>query len=58
MTVSEILEDKFEVELRDFLNNFQIKNECKIEYWSWTYNDKNNYTLRVKIDKQDQNLIN
>ena len=58
MTVSEMLEDKFEEELREFLNNFQIKNNCKIEHWSWTYNENNNYTLRIKIDRQDQNLIN
>lgn len=58
MTVSDILEDKFENELLDFLNNFQEENDCKIDHWTWTHNEESNYTLNVSISRQDQNLIN
>ena len=58
MNVSEILENKFENDLIDFLNKFQEENDCRIEFWTWTYDENNNYTLRVKVKKESNNMIN
>lgn len=58
MSVLDILEDKFENDLIDFLNDFQERNDCKIDFWSWNHVDGCNYSLKVKISKQDQKLIN
>jgi len=55
--VVEILEDKFEDELLEFLNQFQEENDCKIKQWSFMPDSGSNYTLRVEIEKEDSNLM-
>lgn len=57
MSVCELLEDKFEEELRSFLNDFQLKNDCKIKHWSWVPDGFGNYTLQIKIEKESSNYL-
>lgn len=57
MSISELLEDKFEDELLKFLNQFQDESDCKIEEWSFTPDSDNNYTLRIEVAKEDSNLM-
>lgn len=57
MSISELLEDKFEDELLKFLNQFQEDNDCKIKEWSFTPDIDNNYTLRVEVEREGQNLM-
>ncbi|WP_171498732.1 hypothetical protein [Acinetobacter sp. TUM15509] len=57
MSISELLEDKFEDELLKFLNQFQEDNDCKIKEWSFTPDIDNNYTLRVEVEREGQNLL-
>lgn len=57
MSISELLEDKFEDELLKFLNQFQEDNDCKIKQWSFTPDIDNNYTLRVEVEREGQNLM-
>lgn len=57
MSISELLEDKFEDELLKFLNQFQEENDCKIKEWSFTPDSDNNYTLRVEVEMEGSNLM-
>lgn len=57
MSISELLEDKFEDELLKFLNQFQEDNDCMIKEWSFTPDIDNNYTLRVEVEREGQNLM-
>lgn len=53
MLVSDKLEDKFENELLDFLNQFQEENDCKIKFWSWTPDGMGNFNLKIEIEKTE-----
>lgn len=57
MSVCEMLEDKFEEDLREFLNSFQHKNDCKIKHWSWIPDGAGNYTLQVQVEKDDSKYV-